>query len=350
MTSRVRALLGGYVLCGGLVASGLVGACDSGGTELVAETDDEAADFGRSALRDAVVLLSKTPEDPLAYKAFAKRVDELMPIFSRTVKREAELRLSTLAIAPLEAGLRQTPDEQMLAFATTVWPSVLEFPTEPGETSHDYVHRLCASEFALACNHVIPERWSAILNAKVWRALKSRVELAHSRCRWCDEDQAFNELVRRSNTIHLQLELAARRATQGGTPGDWPVAGPHASLLADELVVAFEAGGLVTVGGRAVEGGDWRGEIRDRRGETTRVGLHMAPSRLVADLLEVVRDMRIAGYSDVALVARRKTFPYEAVTYTVSTKATSRSLDVHKADTVQILVQALDHRIENLGL
>jgi hypothetical protein len=76
-------------------------ACDSKQTPLVAETDDEAADFGRSALRKAVVALAETPTNPKAYEKFADRVRELMPLFSRTVKREAELRLCTLAIAPL---------------------------------------------------------------------------------------------------------------------------------------------------------------------------------------------------------------------------------------------------------
>lgn len=320
-------------------------ACESKQIPLVAETDDEAADFGRSALRKAVATLSETPTSPKAYEKFADRVRELMPLFSRTVKREAELRLCTLAIAPLEAGLSQTPEQQMQTFATTVWPSVLEFPKRKGETIHDYVGRLCASEFALHCNNVIPERWPAILNARVWRALKSRVELAYSRCRWCEGDKTFADLVQRSHDIHLRLELVARRAIEGGTPGDWPVAGNHATPLGDETVISFEAGGVVTVGGRTVDDGDWRGAIHDIRGDKTRVALHVKPERLVADLLEVLKDIRSAGYSELALVARRKEFPYEAVSYIVSTRVTkSKHWQVHNGDTIQILIQALDHR------
>ncbi len=342
MRLGARALLGAALMLGV--------ACETKRTPLVAETDDEAADFGRSALREAVVALSATPKNPQAYEVFAERVAELMPLFSRTVKREAELRLCTLAIAPLEAGLDQSPERQMKAFATTVWPSVLEFPKLEAETTQDYVNRLCASEFSLDCNNVIPERWPSILNARVWRALKNRVELAYSRCRWCEDDKEFADLVQRSHDIHLRMELAARRAVQGGTPSDWPVAGQNAEPLGDEVTISFEAGGVVTVGGSAVDGGDWRGAIRSIRGDKTRVALHLAPERLVADLLQVLRAVRTAGYTEVALVARRKEFPYEAVTYVVDARTTkSSAFQVHNGDTIQMLVQALDHRVVNEG-
>ncbi|MCP4448394.1 MAG: hypothetical protein GY811_24090 [Myxococcales bacterium] len=323
----------------------LAAACESQRVELVAHTDDEAADFGRSALREAMVELSATPTDARAYEAFAARVDELMPLFSRKVKRDAELRLCTLAVAPLEAGLSLTAEEQMGAFATTVWPTLLEFPTLPSETTEAYVNRLCASEFALDCNNVVPETWPAILNAKVWRGLKSRVQVAYGRCRWCEDDASFVGLIERSRSIHRQLELAARRATHGGTPADWPIAGPNSTVLGDDVVITFESGGRVTVGGKSVKGGDWRGEIRRIRGDAESVALHLEPHRFIAEFLEIVRDVRIAGYSNVKLVARRKKFPYQAVTYTVDARVTkSQDLEVHNGDTVQILVQALDHR------
>ncbi len=323
----------------------IVGACDAQRLELVAETDDEAAGFGRSALREAMVLLSKSPESPQAYEIFATRVEELMPLFSRKVKKDAELRLCTLAIAPLEAGLALSQEEQMKAFATTVWPSILEFPKLRSETADDYIRRLCASDFALDCNNVVPERWPAVLNAKVWRALKSRVEVAYGRCHWCDETSSYTALIQRTHDIHLRMELAARKATFGGTPGDWPIAGAHAAPLTDELVVSFEAGGVVTVGGQFSVAGDWRSEIREVDGEMPRIALHMRPERLVAEFLEALRDIRVAGHSTVALVARRKEFPYEAMHYLVDTRVkNSKALGVRNGDTIQILVQALEFR------
>ena len=56
--------------------------------------------------------------------------------------------------------------------------------------------------------------------------------------------------------------------------------------------------------------------------------------------------MRLAGYSEVALVTRRKEFPYQAVAYTIDARVKrSGQLNVHNGDTIQILVQALDHRV-----
>lgn len=322
-------------------------ACESTKIESVAESDDEAADFGQSALREAMVELAKTPTSAEAYRKFAVRVDELMPYFSRTLKREAELRLSTLAVAPLESGLSLSPEAQMKAFATTVWPTILDFPTLPHETTQDYVKRLCSSEFALDCQNVVPERWPAVLNAKVWRVLKSRVGVALGRCQWCDEDTSFVDLVERSRTNHRRLELVARRAIEGGTPGDWPVAGPYAEPLEDLVVVSFEDDGEVTVGGRSAPGGDWRGEIRSIRGERTTVGLHLTPSRLVAEFIEIVGALRAAGYRNVALTVRHRNFPFELAAYTIDTAIRSaEELDVHNGDTIQILVQALDHQAE----
>ncbi len=322
----------------------VMGSCDSQHIELVAETDDEAAGFGRAALREAMVLFSKSPESPQAYELFATRVEELMPFFSRKVRKDAELRLCTLAIAPLEAGLALSAEDQMKAFATTIWPSILEFPTLTSETTDDYIRRLCASSFALDCNNVVPERWPAVLGAKVWRALKSRVAVAYGRCHWCDKNSRYADLVERTHAIHLQMELNARNATLGGTPGDWPIAGAHALPLTNELVVSFEAGGVVTVGGHSPTAGDWRSEIAEVQGEKPPLALHMRPDRLVAELLEVLRDIHAAGYSSVALVARRKEFPYASMHYLIDTRVTSKALRVRNGDTIQILVQALEFR------
>jgi len=312
---------------------------------MVADSDEKAADYGRSALREATEKLAATPQDPRAYEEFSARVDALMPFFNRGVRESAELQLCTLAIAPLEAGLSMTSEEQMKAYATTVWPTVLEFPVQENETTEAYVRRLCASEFALDCNNVIPERWPAVLNAKVWRALKSRVEVAFGHCLWCDDDASFTALVERTREIHVQVELAARAALRGGTPADWPLAGTRAAPLADEVVISFESGGRVTVGGTPVAKGDWRSKIEAVRGDATRIALHIRPGRLVNELMPIVADIKDAGYRSVALVVRQKAFPYVVMTYPIDARVRSaKDLGVNRGDTIQILVQALDHR------
>ena len=183
---RVGALL--------LVLIGL-SACDGKRVAIVDEKDDKAADFGRGALIDAVVRFSKTPDSPQAYLAFAARVEELMPIFNRDVRREAQLRLSVLAISPLQAAFDKPHAEQMELFGTTIWPSILGVDAEEGETASDYARGLCLRELALDCNDVVPEDWPVIINARVWRELNNRIGVGYDRCRWCQDDPNFDAIL-----------------------------------------------------------------------------------------------------------------------------------------------------------
>lgn len=329
----------------------LVAACESKRIGLVAETDDEGADFGRTALANAIVKLSERPQDASAYAAFAARIEEIRPVFNREVARQAELRLSVLAVAPLRAGLSQSHEEQMQQFATAVWPSVLQFPVEPGETVASYVLRLCSSKLALTCNNVVPEYWPVILNAQVWRTLKSRVDVAYDRCQWCEDDPSFRGIMDSIRDAHLRLEEAAQVAQEEGQPRDWPKAGRHASELSSDLIVTFGADGLVRVRGENVEGGNWRQTIADARASEDLVALHFRPERMVSELLRVLGDLKAAGFQRVALVVRENSFPYQPKQYELrAQKKSYLDLGVHDSDSIQVLVQSLDLRAANAGV
>lgn len=330
-------------ICMLLLLGACTGGCDTNRVPLVSETDDEAANFGRTALIDAVVQLSKSPESAQAYAKFSSRVDELMPFFNREVKREAELRICVLAIAPLRAGFNKSQAEQMEAFATTVWPAVLQVPTRPGENAQEYVARLCQGELALDCHNVVPQYWPVILNARVWRSLKSRVDVAYDRCSWCADDPSFADVLNTSRESHLKVETLARNAQEVGRPSSWPTAGKNGSPLMTDLVVSFGQDGWVTIQGQTAQGGNWRQAIESRRESHSLIALHLRPQRLVGELLEVMRDVDAAGYERVALVTRQRAFPYDAMQYVTNAKRRSyRDLGVHNSDTIQILVQALD--------
>jgi hypothetical protein len=324
-------------------ASLLVTACESNRVPIVAETDDEAADFGRGALIEAVVTLSKKPNDAKLYQSFAARVEELTPLFNREVKREAELRLVVLAVAPLRAGFNKPQQEQMETLATTVWPSILKFPLRDGEDAQEYAERLCLSQLALVCNNVVPEYWPVILNAKVWRTLKSRLDVAYDRCRWCADDPSFEGVLADARESHLKIEMLAKDAQQVGRPSAWPNAGKNASPLATDFIVSFGRDGWVTIKDRTAPGGNWRQMIKNMRESNDLLGLHLGPARSVGDLLAVLSDVNSAGYRDVALVTRQRAFPYNPKQYVLNAKTKSfRDLGVHDSDTIQILVQALD--------
>lgn len=328
-----------------LAASAAIVACESKRISLVAETDDEGADFGRTALSNAIVALSEKPRDPGAYRILAQRIEEIRPLFNRQVEKEAELRLSVLAVAPLKSGLMAPFPEQMQRFATTVWPSVLRFPTEQGEDVDAYVLRLCTTELALTCNNVVPEYWPVILNARVWRMLKSQVDVAYDRCQWCEDDPSFPDIMDNIRQAHLRLEQEAHDGQDKGQPSSWPMAGANASDLGTELIVAFGTDGLVRVSGEKVPDGDWRATIATARAKEELLGVHIRPERMVSELLEFLADAKQAGFSRVALVARNRRFPYQAKQYELRSQTTSfRDLRVQRSDSVQVLVQALDRR------
>lgn len=337
-----RSLIPPHFLIAALVlATGL--SCDSGGLDRVSKSDDKNADFGRASLVNAVVEFTKTPDSPAAYAAFAKRVEELRPSLNRESTKDAELRLSFLAIPVLAKGLSLTPKEQMQRFATTVWPIALGLPAADGESPEDYVRRLCLSTYALDCKNVVPEYWPQILSAKVWRTMKSRAAVAYENCRWCSEDPSFNQLMTECNESHLQVEIAAKEAQVLGQPSAWPTAGANATPLTARIVVSVRRDGWISIQGRASTGRNWREDLAEARKGDLAVGFHLPPERMVSSLTALLDDAKEAGYDRVALVVRRRDFPYKAMQYLLKSSTTTyQHLGVHKSDTIQILVQALD--------
>lgn len=312
---------------------------------MVAETDDDAADFGRGALIDAVVALAKTPESPEAYVAFTDRVDELAPYFNRDVKREAELRTCVLALGPLQASFDKSQAEQMKLLGSTVWPAVLQIPSNEGETSAQYLARLCDDKLAIECNDVVPEFWPVIINARVWRTLKSRISVAYDRCQWCADDPEFAGVLDTSRRSHLAMESFAKDARSRGRPAYWPTAGKHASPRESNVALSFAKGGWVTLQNERPEGGDWRAALANERSPGDRLGIHIIPSNSVERLLEVLAEVDAAGYKHVALATRKRGFPYDPMEYRLSAGIKSfEKIGVKQSDSIQVLVQALDYR------
>lgn len=321
-----------------------LGGCDSNRTPMVSDTDDVAADFGRKALIAAVVELSKTPSSPKAFMVFTARVEELMPIFSREMKRDAELRTCVLAIGPLQANFDKPQQEQMQRLAVTVWPAILQIPTRTGEASSDYVQRLCENELASTCNNVVPEFWPVILNARVWRMLKSRVDVAYDRCDWCGKDPDFEGVLETSRALHLRVETLAKDAQITGKPSNWPTAGLHASPAKPSVALAFGQSGWVSVNNQQPRGGNWRDAMKAARQPGDRLSIHVSPSSSVATLLQVIMDAEAAGYEEIVLATRVGSFPYDTMEYALEGGARHfETLGVRGTDTVQVLVQALDY-------
>ncbi len=327
-----------------LVGFVMLSACEPKQTPMVAETDDEAADFGRTALINAIVKLSESPTSADAYLAFAHRVDELMPLFNRDVKREAELRLCVLAIGPLEAQLEKPQSEQMQMLALTVWPTVLQLPVREKETVDEYILRLCKNELSIECHNVVPEYWPVVINARVWRTLKSRISVAYGRCHWCAKDPDFDDVLETSSESHAEVESLAKDAQSAGRPSAWPLAGKHAAPESSNRHLSFGRKGWVTVQDERPLAGNWRVALAQMRKPGDRVGIHIEPGKSVELLLEVIGEVKAAGYEQMALTTRKREFPYDSMEYSLQVgRKGFEDLGVHKTDTIQVLVEALDY-------
>ena len=190
--------------------------------------------------------------------------------------------------------------------------------------------------------------WPVMINAHVWRTLNSRTLVAYGRCQWCEEDESFSGILSGLKESHLQAELLAQRITRYGSPSAWPREAGHSEPLSASLIVSFESDGLVRVGDEQPSDGNWRQEIADKRHDTQILGVHFLPSRQVGELLSVVDDIAKAGYSEVALIVRKRVFPYPKRQYGFSAKLRSfAALGVERTDTLQVLVQALDNARRN---
>lgn len=323
-------------------------ACESEKIELVSPEHAKSADFGRQALQNAILALSDSPTSEVSYAHFARTVISLKPKFNSKVARDAELRLNIHALAPLQAGFYLPADEQMERFATTVWPTILDFSANKDEDARGYVGRLCQAKLAFACRSLVPEYWPEMVNAHVWRTLNSRTLVAYGRCRWCADDEGFLEILSVLKENHLQAEIIAQRATRYGLPESWPKAAGHSEPLNATLTVSFENDGLVRVGSDQPTDGNWRQEIADKKHDAQILGLHFLPSRQVGEFLSVTKDVAKAGYAQVALIVRKREFPYEKRQYVVDSNTRSFArLGVERTDTLQVLVQALDNAIES---
>jgi hypothetical protein len=300
-------------------------------------------DFGRTELLTAVAKFSES-ESPAAYREFAETVAALEEKFSRDVAKEAQLRLAFLALRPLQAGLALPVEREMELLATTVWPTALDVEVKEGEGADAFVRRLCLTKLAITCKNVVPEEWAVLLSARVWRNMRNRARVAYGECQWCSEDRSFSLVLAEYDELHLRVELRAVDAAEKGRPSNWPVAGPHAKPLGDARVLSFTGDGWVRLDGDGIPGGAWRDEISALARGGQSLALHVEPKRLVADLLEFLGDAKRAGFQTVGLVVREGEFPYDRRQYALDTSTTNyRDFRIRPSDTVQILVQSLDH-------
>ena len=186
------------MLCHVVIAAFALAGCESRQIETVTSSDDELR-VGERELQDALHRHSAEPSSPESYAAFAKRLRTSSTLQKRhpRLRSEMEVRLTFLAIAPLASSRTMPLDEQVRALALTVWPTILQIPTRVGETSEQYVSRVCRDHDEMLFQDLPADGQRAAVTVRVFEELRGRADRALRSCDRCTEDVEYRQALSR---------------------------------------------------------------------------------------------------------------------------------------------------------
>ena len=348
-----------------LGTAGLLLALAACGQDKIEVRDNQNGDYNHAALLGAVdkfVAAGRTPE---AYAALSQTVLALRPGMDRTVARDAELKLLVLALAPVQSVQARPVSAQADALATTVWPTLLapaieadelldkrdpraaELLARPGEDAHGYLIRMCGGPLAGDCKHVVPELQAPVVAAIAIRRATERVRNAVSACVMCGAEPGWHEAARTWEALDRMTSAPVSDITRRGDPDGWPVAGaaaetdPQPRLPEAEL----DALGEVVIGGQHYGARNRVSALRDLRGDSAAIALHLRPEISLAQVRAVLGDAHRAGATRVAVVARVDQYPWQRKIYWIAdgtgTGAGYRA-GLRPTDSLQLLLHATD--------
>jgi hypothetical protein len=350
MTHRCAALL---------VVFALAGAACKRDTIEVSQGSPET-DYNYRELVAAVDRFVEAGRTANAYAILAERVAVLRPGMDRTVAKQAELKLVTLALAPVQAAQTKPIRARIEALALDVWPTLLaprieadtllvvhdprspELLPKPDEDHDQYLVRLCGGPLARECKRVVPELQGHIVEALALRRATERARNAIAECLACSNDAGWQQAV-------LAWERLDRATAEGvvdferqGDPDNWPVAGAAAEDDPALPEAELAPRGDLRVGGRSYGPNQQRIEVlRELRGDSPLIALHLYPDTTLAQVRAILVDARKAGAQRVAVVAREPFYPYRRKAYWVADGYGLRA-NLRPTDSLQLLLRSID--------
>lgn len=348
-----------YLLVGALavLATALsTGAC---GQDQIGVRPAESGDYNHSALLGAVDKFVAAGRTPAAYTELSQTVLRLRPGMDRSVSREAELKLMVLALAPVQAVQARPMPEQADALALTVWPTLLAPEIEAddlltrrdpraaailpsaGEDATSYLVRMCGGPLAGDCKQVVPELQGAVVAAVATRRATERVRNAVSDCVMCGADPAWHQAVRTWEALDRMTAATLADVRRRGDPDNWPVAGNAAELDSHLPEARIDATGEVVIAGQHYGAADRVAALRDLRGKSPAIALHLRPEMSLAQVRAVLGDTRKAGAARVAVVARDARYPWQRKIYWIA-DGTGNRTGLRLTDSLQLLLHATD--------
>jgi hypothetical protein len=347
-----------------VLAALALAACSDRPVGVMPETD---ADYNHSELQQAVdkfVTAGRTPE---AYQQFAKTVLSLRGGMDHTVAREAELRLVVLALGPVTQVKKLTMPEQVEALALTVWPTLLQPTFEEDavlikrdpkaallqpladEDPRSYLQRLCGGVLAGECKQVVPELQGALVSALATRRAMERVRNAVAECQACAAEPGWHDAVRDWEELDRAQHGTLFEIERRGDPDNWPIAGNAAQDGAkiDDPTALWREAEINAIGEVVINGQRYFGEqriaaLRELRGDSETIALHLRPELTLAQVKGILADAKKAGATKVAVVARASEYPWERRIYWLS-EAGSTRVGLRPSDSLQLLLHTIDH-------
>jgi hypothetical protein len=331
--------------------------CGRDTIEVNAKSGDDYKHGALVAAVDKFVAAGRTPD---AYAELAQTIVTLRPHMDRTVGKEAELKLVTLALAPIQSMSAKSMRERIDTLALTVWPTLIapplsadkllevrdpkapEYPPKPGEDPDQYLVRLCGGPLARECKSVVPELQGAIIEGLAIRRGMERARNAVTECLPCKDDPAWKQTVHAWEKIDRETAEAIPDIERRADPDNWPVSGAAADDDPGLPEAQLSTRGELIVGGRAYGPNQQRIQVlRELRGTGDVLALHFHPDTTLAQARAVLIDARKAGAQRVAVIAREPFYPYTRKAYWVADGYGLRA-NLRPTDSLQLLLHAID--------
>jgi hypothetical protein len=340
-----------------LVAVVLAASCGRDTIEVKTKASD---DYKHSALVAAVDKFVASHRSPDAYQELSQTVIGLRPQMDRTVAKEAELKLVTLALHPIQAMQAKSMREKIETLALTVWPTLLAPPIsadkllqvrdpsapdlipKPGEDPDQYLVRLCEGPLARECKGIVPELQGDVIEALALRRGMERARIAVTECLPCKEDSAWKQTVLAWESLDRSLSESLPDIERRADPDNWPVAGAAADDDPDVPEAELSTRGDLIVGGHSYGPNQQRIQVlAELRGTGDVIALHFHPDTTLAQARAVLIDARKAGAKRVAVIAREPFYPYHRKAYWVADGYGLRA-NLRPTDSLQLLLHAID--------
>ena len=329
--------------------------------ESIGISRDEAADYNHAELIQAIDKFVAGGKTPKAYGELAKQTLVLRNGMDRSVGEEAELKLVTLALTPIEQVKDKPMADQVEALALTVWPTLLspeieadailmkrdskaaELWPKPEESARDYLRRLCGGPLAGDCKQVVPEYQGAVISALATRRATERARNAVSDCMMCAAEPGWHEAVRKWEQLDRDVTSWISDVERKGDPANWPTAGTAAVTDPGLPEAQINSTGEVVIAGRRHNGTERIDALRDLRGENPTLALHLRPDLSIAQVKGVLADAKKSGCKKVAVIARAPQYPWERRVYWLAQDTGQRASNLRPTDSLQLLLHTVDH-------